>query len=113
MDQVSALVGFWVGWVALQGGTRGVAMNGAREIVECVGLVAAEYLVEPEGPLNPSVSLPPVSLPPVCLPQERVVLSILPPYKLVRANLLEQTSSCKLACAQLMQKVGGSGYGHV
>ena len=46
MDPVSALVGFWVGWVALQGVARGVAMNGAREIVEWVGLVAAENLVE-------------------------------------------------------------------
>ena len=50
MDPVSALVEFWVGWLALQGGARGVAMNGAREIVELVGLVAAENLVElPEG----------------------------------------------------------------
>ena len=95
MDLVSALEGFWVGWVALQGGARGVAMNGAREIVEWVGLVAAENLVElPEGPLKPPVSLPPVSLPPVSLPLERVVRFILPPYKLVPANLLVQTCLC-------------------
>ena len=39
--------------MALQGGARGVAMNGAREIVECVGLVATENLVElPEASLK-------------------------------------------------------------
>ena len=70
-------------------------MNGAREFVEWVGLVAAENLVElPEGPLKPPVSLPPVSLPPVNLPLKRVVRFILPPYKLACANLLVQTCLC-------------------
>ena len=76
---------------------KSLAMNGAREIVEWVGLVAAENLVElPEGPLKPPVSLPPVSL-----PLERVVRFILPRVRITPESV-EGDLKCSL-CDQLFK----------